>query len=506
MPAIADLYAAVKADMSQFDSDLAKGLDRAGQRSAQTFGQRFRKQLTASNIGAGIGAALGGIGVAALKLGDDYDKAMDTIRIGTGATGDALKGLEDDFKAVASRVPDDIGTVSQVIADLNTRTGQTGEGLQSLAEQILDLSRITGGDAAANVASLTRLFGDWSISSEEQAAALDKVFRASQNTGIGVDQLAQQMVQFGAPLRNIGYEFEDGLALLSKWEKEGVNTTLALGGLKIALGEFAKEGKDAKTGLADLVDQIVNADTAAQAMAIGVGKFGSRAGPDMVAAIREGRFAFDDLTDIIANGSETISSATEDTEGLGEAWRQFKNIVATTVGPITKDLGGIANEMGNMVYLLPAIGGVLGKGIVLFAGTLRKALGGPVVKAAMAGAGAAMGVVYRTAMFVGEKFVTAAMSLMTMLGGGRVVAAATACRSEGRRCIRGRCGRKRAPGRCCWGARGSSPACHPGYRRGASRMSRSSIALGAPSVGDLAAVGHRRAQENKLKDLERRAS
>lgn len=407
---IARLYATLGLDAREFKG----GIDGA-KATIQRMGG------TAQAAGMVIGAGLGTATVGAMRMGQAYADAMDSIRVGTGATGDELKGLESDFKAVAGRVPDDIGTIAQVIGDLNTRTGQTGEGLQALSEQILDLSRITGTDAATNVAAMTRLFGDWSVASEDQASALDKVFRAAQATGIGVDTLAQQMVQYGAPLRNIGYTFEDGAAMLAKWEKEGVNTILALGGLKQALGKFAKEGVDAKTGLADLVDQIMNADTAAEAMAIGVSKFGARAGPDMVAAIKEGRFAFDDLVQIVNEGSDSISQATEDTQGISEAWRQFKNVVATTVGPIFQEIGDIGTELGNLVFLIPALGGALGKGM----GALWQKVGGSaVVKAAAAAAGTAAGIIYQGAAFVASKFASAAAALWGAMGGGRVIAAA----------------------------------------------------------------------------------
>jgi phage-related minor tail protein len=325
---IGDLYFAFRGESKQLEADAKLAGDKAG----KTLGSRLQRSLTAANIGTGIGAALGGLGVAALKVADQYDKAMDTIRVGTGATGDALDGLEDSFKNVAGAVPDDIGVVATVLADLNTRTGQTGEGLETLSRQILDLSRITGTDAASNVANLTRLYGDWTVATEDQADTNDLLFRASQASGISIDKLATSMVQFGAPLRNIGFELEDATALLSKWEKEGVNTELSLGGLKIALGEFAKEGIDAKEGLDDLIESISGTTDEAEAMSLGVQRFGSRAGPDMVAAIREGRFAFEDFTEEIVTGEETIDSATDATEGLGEQFKKLKNQVTVAVG------------------------------------------------------------------------------------------------------------------------------------------------------------------------------
>ena len=375
----------------------------------------------AAAIGTAVGTALGTASIAALRFGESYDEAVDAIRIGTGAIGAELSALEADFKAVAGSVPDDIGLVGQVIADLNKRTGQTGEGLRALGETILDLSRITNTDAVGNVALATRVFGDWSIATDEQAESLDELFRAAQATGIGVDQLMSTVVQFGAPLRALGMSFEESIALLGKWEQEGVNIETVLAGLRMAVANFAKAGIDPSVGLPALVEEIGNLDDA-QGLLRAKQIVGQSAANDFFRAVREGRFDVADLVGTIEDGSDTIGDATRDTEGLGEAWRTFKNIVATTVGPITDDLSGIATEMGNLVFLLPAIGGALGNAL----GRVWSRLGGPAVHVAVRAAGAAAGLVYTAAAFVASKFVSAAVALWGLVGGSRVVAAASA--------------------------------------------------------------------------------
>jgi len=88
--------------------------------------------------GAAIAAGIAMGGKALLDLGDSFDNAFDTIRVGTGATGAELAGLQKDFKAVFADVPTDMASVGTAIADLNTRLGLTGKPLQDLAKQFLD--------------------------------------------------------------------------------------------------------------------------------------------------------------------------------------------------------------------------------------------------------------------------------------------------------------------------------------------------------------------------------
>lgn len=286
---------------------------------------------------AGVAAAAT-LGAGLLKIGADFDGAFDTIRVGTGATGDALEALKDDFRQVVKDVPTDFGSAATAIADLNTRTGQTGKPLQELSKQFLELSRLTKTDLSTNIANITRLFGDWSISTEDQSATMDKLFRASQTTGIGVDRLSELMVQFGSPLRQLGLGFDFTAAMFSRFEKEGVNIETAMPGLRMALKNFAKDGREPAEALMESMQAIKDAGSAAEANQLAFEVFGVRAGPDLAAAIREGRFDLDEMMDTITNGSDTILQAAADTEDFGQKWQMLKNKVFLALEPIATRL------------------------------------------------------------------------------------------------------------------------------------------------------------------------
>lgn len=289
---------------------------------------------TMGKVGLGVGALAVGGAVALGKLGSDFDDAFDTIRVGTGATGEDLEGLKTEFRDVFRSIPVDAESASRAIADLNTRTGLTGDALENLARQELELARVTDGNLDQIIAASTRAFGDWSIATEDQALTLDKVFRASQATGLEAGRLLEQVVQYGAPLRQFGFSFDESIAILGKFEREGVNAEQVLGGLRQGLGRIAKEGEDPIETLTRLTDQIKNAGSAGAANALAVEVFGTRAGPDMAAAIREGRFELEDMLDTIENGEDTIADAAKDTESFGEKWQKLANRVLVAVEPV----------------------------------------------------------------------------------------------------------------------------------------------------------------------------
>jgi phage-related minor tail protein len=339
----------------------ASGLNKAfgdADKAAQSFGDKVGSlggTLTKTLTPAAVA-----IGAFAKKAGDEWNSATDTIRVGTGATGAALDALKADFKAVVSSVPTDFKSAGTAVADLNTRLGLTGQELRIRSQQFLELSRITGTDVASNIASVTRVFGDWGVETDKQTDTMNMLFRASQSTGIGVDKLSEQLVTFGAPMRELGFDMDTTAVLLGKFEKEGVNAELVMGGLKQGLGRLTKAGKDPQAELRNLMKSIDDVGLTAENKAKVFEMFGARAGIDMAKAMEEGRFAISDLLDTVTNGQETIMGAASDTIHWSDKLTMLKNSVMATVGPYGEmgmAIAGVAAGIGPMLSMVPALRG-----------------------------------------------------------------------------------------------------------------------------------------------------
>ena len=332
MAVLRNIVVKIGADISALQSGLT---------DAQSSLKKMSKSINAvgKDLSASLTVPIAGATTGLLKLGLDFDDAFDKIRVGTGATGEALAGLQDDFKAVYSTVPSGMADVSTAIADLNTRTGMTGKPLQDLASQLLNLSRITGEDLNGMIASSTRLMGDWSISAGKSSSTMDYLFKVSQSTGIGINRLNELMVTFGAPLRQMGFDLQTSAAMLGKFEKEGVNTELVLGGLRKALGTMAKAGvKDNGAALAEITKRIKEAGSAGEANKVAIELFGAKVGPDMAAAIREGRFELTELVDQLNSSPETIKRAAAETADFAEQLTLMKNKLQVALEPLGASL------------------------------------------------------------------------------------------------------------------------------------------------------------------------
>ena len=305
---------------------------------------------------AAAGAAIVGIGAAALGMEGEFRQATNALINGTGASGEALAEMEQsvrNLKASSAGLNTDFGTIGATMAEVNTRTGLTGQALEDMTAQVLQFTRLAGGDGVNNTQKLTRVMGDWGVETENSAELLDMLYGAGQAFGIGFDNLAGKVVQFGAPLRQMGFSLEESIALFGKWEKEGVNAELAIGSLRIAAGKFAREGVDLADGLKDVQERIKGAATESDALSIAMETFGARAGPDMAAAIREGRFELDDAIESLRGTSGGLADAAERTLGFREKWEIQMAKVKDALIPLGGKLAELAERL--LPYVTAAV-------------------------------------------------------------------------------------------------------------------------------------------------------
>lgn len=297
-------------------------------------------------VGFGILAGAGAVAVGLYQIGSSFDEAFDAIRTGTGATGPVLDQLKNDMKAVASAVPASFADAGTAITMFNQKLGLTGQPLQLLSEQALELSRITGTELAGNVQSITDVMQNFGVSAAEQSGKLDLLFRASQASGVSVADLSSQMSGAGVVLRTVGLDFDQSAAFLAALGKAGVDVADVMPSLTKVLATAAKGGKDASTVFKETFDAIKNSTDPIKAATIGMEVFGAKGGPKFAALIREGKLSFEDMLTSLQGGSETILGAGKDTQDFGEKLTLLKNRVFVALEPVaTKVFNAIGDAM-----------------------------------------------------------------------------------------------------------------------------------------------------------------
>ena len=235
--------------------------------------------------------AAGTAGVAAYK---DVKSGLDEVTKATGATGKQADSLKESFKNVASQTGADMSALGQTMGEVNTRFDFTGKKLEDCTLQFTKFGKITGTDAKTAVQLVSRAMGDAGIKSSDYSKVLDMLAVAAQKSGVDVSKLTENLAKYGAPMRALGIDTEHSIALFAGWEKAGVNTEIAFSGMKKAISNWGKEGKDSGKEFSKVMQEIKNAPNISKATEIAIANFGQKAGPDLADAIKGGRFAVDD--------------------------------------------------------------------------------------------------------------------------------------------------------------------------------------------------------------------
>ena len=289
----------------------------------------------------------------------EIDEAMDTVTTKTGLTGEALLGLQEIAKGIATSLP---ATTFQESADavgeLNTQFGLTGDTLKVAAEYLLKYSKITGEDISNSAINAKKAIDAYGLSNEDLARVLDSVTKVGQDTGQSYDSIFQKAIDGAPQIKMLGLSFEEGATLIGRFEKSGIDSSAALSSLSKAAVNYAKDGKSLTDGLNETVNAIQNSTSETKALSIASEVFGSKAAPRMVDAIQRGAFSFSDLAEAAKSSSGTVSTTFDETidpidklttysnkakEGLAEVGGKLLETVIPALEPLMGILESAVN-------------------------------------------------------------------------------------------------------------------------------------------------------------------
>lgn len=301
-----------------------------------------------SRATAPLTAGIVGAAGAAVMAMDRVDEGLDTVMTKTGATGEAAKELQEVYNRVATTIPADFGDIGAAVGEVNTRLEFTGDKLEEASEQFLKFAKVNGTDVNTSVQLVTRAMGDAGISADEYGAVLDALTVAGQKSGISIDALATNLAKYGAPMRALGIDTQQAIAMFAGWEKAGVNTETAFSGMKKAISNWGAAGKDAAVEFQKTLDAIKAAPDIATATSMAIEAFGAKAGPDLADAIQGGRFeveeyitALEEAGGAVDNTYAMIVDEVDDSalamQTLQVAAHDVGETVAKTMGPLLLD-------------------------------------------------------------------------------------------------------------------------------------------------------------------------
>lgn len=323
-----------------------------GTKFGSLFGEKLQGAINPTLIAAALGAAAVGVGKALFDIGSEFDSMSDTIRAGTGATGEALEGLEASAKKVATTVPTSFEQAGTTVADLNTRLGLTGDELETVAEQVIAAGDLFGEKLDIN--KLSSALSAFAIPASETSEVMDELFRVSQATGVSINTLADSSAKAAPTLGNMGFDIEDVASMVGLLDKAGLNSTATIAAMGKGMVTLAKDGeapKDAFTRVVGEIDNLVKSGDQAAALTEAGKIFGTKGAPQFLDALQTGAFNLDTLRDSIGATGDTILGVQEETADGPEKFQIAVNKVKLALQPLAATVfDGVANALD---YLTP---------------------------------------------------------------------------------------------------------------------------------------------------------
>lgn len=313
-----DRYSTMLEEVTKDAEGMGDAVEESGNQAKKSSdGFTVMKGALASLVADGIKLAIKGfkdLTNEAVNAYKEFDAGRDSVIKATGATGEAAEKLVDSYKNVAKSVKGDFNDIGSALGEVNTRFAFTGDKLEEATRDFVKFADITGTDATEAVKLVSRAMGDAGIDASEYKGLLDDLALAAQASGISIDGLTEMLTKYGAPMRALGFETKESIALFSSWEKAGVNTEIAFSGMKKAISNWSKEGKDSRKEFKKTLDEIKKTPNIAKATTKAIEVFGAKAGPDLADAIKEGRFEYEDFLELLDGSKGTVQNTYEETQ------------------------------------------------------------------------------------------------------------------------------------------------------------------------------------------------
>lgn len=331
--------------------------DLTKQTTKATAGWSVMRGVMSDLVTQGINKAIDafkGLTSTAIESYQEYQSGYEAFVKATGATGEVADNLQDSYENVSKRVKGEMTNIGKTLGEVNTRFGVTGKTLEDITVDFIKFAEVNNTDAAESVRLVSRAMQKANIDTVDYNTVLDALTKASQANGVEANKVAEALTKYGVTTKALGFTTNDTIAILSNFEKEGVNTEQALKGLETATKNWTSKGKDARTEFENVVDDIKKAPTDIAAGQIAIEAFGKKAGQELADAFRSSKFEYSEFVKELDSSQGTVKATYEQiTDSFDEielAWQGFKTDIAND----TKDLvDGVKDEVKAGLALLP---------------------------------------------------------------------------------------------------------------------------------------------------------
>ncbi|HGP4008131.1 TPA: phage tail tape measure protein [Enterococcus faecium] len=257
----------VEALLKATDSGFVKTFKDA-QDAVKTFEKNSNSMTTAvGKVMQGTGAAMTkyittpliGVGVAAAKVGGDFEAQMSRVKAISGATGDTFEQMKQQAIDLGAKTAFSEKESAAGMENLAS-AGFSAQEIMKAMPGLLDLAAVSGGDvalASENTATALRGFG---LEASEAGHVADVFARAAADTNAEVGDMGEAL-KYVAPVANsMGISLEETAAAIGIMSDAGIKGSQAGTTLRGALSRLARPTKAMQDTMDNLGVSFYDAD------------------------------------------------------------------------------------------------------------------------------------------------------------------------------------------------------------------------------------------------------
>ena len=329
-------------------SEAGKKISETGSK-IKSFGDSMTKKVTAPIVA---------VGTASLAAFNEVDKGMDIVLQKTGASGEALEGMENAVKKIAKTIPTSFETAGTAVGEVNTRFGLMGDELEDLSTRFIKFADLNSTDVNNSIDMVQKSLAAFGKGSESAGHLLDVMNKVGQDTGVSMDTLSSSLITNAAALQEMGLSMDESVVFMGQLEKSGASADTVLSGLRKAMKNSAAEGKDMNTALAELQDSILNGTDSMDGLTAAYDLFG-KSGDMVYAAIQNGTLDFNNLSGAALDCEGSVTTTYENMSDANERFQTVLNAVMELGYEIAEALMPTIQQVIEQV--LPVIQGLIDK-------------------------------------------------------------------------------------------------------------------------------------------------
>ncbi|ACA44334.1 phage tail tape measure protein [Clostridium botulinum] len=191
---------------------------------------------------AGVATAVGGLSIAAIKVGMGFEEGMSKVQAISGATGEEIKLLTDKAKEMGAKTKFSAGESAQAFQYMAMAGWKTGDMLNGI-DGIMNLAAASGEDLALVSDIVTDALTAFGMSAKDSAQFADLLASAASNSNTNVSMLGESF-KYVAPVAGaLGHSAKDTAFALGLMANAGIKGSQSGTALRASLTNLAHPSK-----------------------------------------------------------------------------------------------------------------------------------------------------------------------------------------------------------------------------------------------------------------------